>query len=79
QQNNQWKAKLIDLEKLKKRVFKKHAMHRDLSTLSRHLSKDWSMTDRMRFFKAYVGEAKLSGNAKKTWRTLAKKMQRKRR
>lgn len=79
QQDISWDAKLIDLEKLRKRVVKKHAMQRDLSTLSRHLSTDWSSTDRMRFFKAYVGETKLSKKSKKTWRALAKKMKQKRR
>ncbi|WP_043888364.1 lipopolysaccharide kinase InaA family protein [Methylophaga thiooxydans] len=79
QQTDQWEAKLIDLEKLRKRLFKKQAMTRDFSTLSRHLADAWSTADRMRFFKAYLGETKLSEKSKRTWRQLTKKMLQKRR
>lgn len=79
QQPDHWEAKLIDLEKLRKRLFKKQAMVRDFSTLSRHLANAWSTADRMRFFKAYLGETKLSEKSKRTWRQLTKKMLQKRR
>lgn len=79
QQPDHWDAKFIDLEKLRKRLFKKQAMTRDFSTLSRHLADAWSTTDRMRFFKAYMDETKLSKKSKRTWRLLAKKMSQKRR
>jgi hypothetical protein len=74
-----WKVRLIDLEKLRRNLLRKSAQRRDLSSLSRHTNSDWSRTDRLRFFKAYVGETRLSSSSKTLWREIARKSVKKRR
>ena len=59
----------IDLEKTRKRLFKKQASINDLSTLHRHLN-DVKLTDRLRFFLAYRQEKKLSVTSKKWLKTI---------
>lgn len=64
--DDSWDIKIIDLEKLKWRLFKRHAVFRDLYTLYRH-AKGWSTKDHVKFFKAYTVEKKLSPKSKKLW------------
>ena len=71
-----WDVKIIDLEKLKKTIFKRSAVHRDLYTLSRH-AEGWPIKDRVKFFQAYVQEEKLSNKSKNLWRAVARKILRK--
>lgn len=79
QTDDGWEVRLIDLEKLRRCLRRKAAQIRDLSSLSRHTSTDWSITDRMRFFKAYVGETRLSPSSKALWKQIAGKSRKKRR
>lgn len=74
-----WQVRLIDLEKMKRRLSQKQAMLRDLSTLSRHVPKTWSRSDRLRFLLAYVGEKKLSSESRALWHQVAAAMAGKRR
>lgn len=74
-----WDVRLIDLEKLRRCLRRKTAQIRDLSSLSRHLGNSWSITARMRFFKAYVGETRLSSSSKILWKQIARKSGKKRR
>ena len=67
-----WDIKMIDLEKLKRTVFKKHAVTRDLVTLHRH-SPGWTNKDSMMLFKAYVQEDTLSDQSKQLWKLIEKK------
>jgi hypothetical protein len=76
--DEQWDVKFIDLEKLKRTPFKKHATERDLFTLYRHSDFNWTIKDRIYFFKAYVNEGKLSKKSKKLWYAIEKKLQAKR-
>jgi tRNA A-37 threonylcarbamoyl transferase component Bud32 len=78
-QGDSWEVRLIDLEKLRYKLFKRQAIYRDLSSLTRHLPDSWSLSHRMRFFKAYVNEAHLSPQSKKLWRSIASKTVKKRR
>lgn len=64
-----WDIKVIDLEKLKWRLFKRHAVFRDLYTLFRH-ARGWSTKDHLKFFKAYALEKKLSPKSKKLWHSI---------
>lgn len=65
-----WKVKMIDLEKLKWRFFKRKAIFRDLYSLHRH-AKGWSTKDHVAFFKIYLQEEKLSAQSKKLWHAIA--------
>ncbi len=71
-----WDVKIIDLEKLKKTIFKRSAVYRDLYTLSRH-AEGWSTKDRVKFFQAYVQEDKLSDKSKTLWKAIERKILRK--
>jgi tRNA A-37 threonylcarbamoyl transferase component Bud32 len=62
----------IDLEKTRKRFFKKATSINDLSTLNRHLN-HVSRTDRLRFFLIYRQEEKLSRESKKMLKTILRK------
>jgi tRNA A-37 threonylcarbamoyl transferase component Bud32 len=73
-----WDVKIIDLEKLKKTIFKRSSVFRDLYTLSRH-SIGWSTKDYVAFFQAYFQEEKLSDKSKSLWRAIARKILLKRR
>lgn len=77
--DTKWEIRLIDLEKLRRKVFKRQVMLRDLSCLTRHAPETWSLTDRMRFLKTYLNENRLSARAKNLWRQIATKSARKRR
>ena len=68
-----WEIKIIDLEKLKWRLFKRDAVYRDLYTLHRHAA-DWSKSDRLRFLKTYMQEDRLSSDSKLIWRSIEKKI-----
>lgn len=70
---NEWDVRIIDLEKLKRTVFKKNAVFRDLFTLHRH-AQGWSKKDHVRLFKYYVEEEKLSDSSKTLWRLIEKKV-----
>lgn len=73
--NSLWYVKLIDLEKLRRTLLSKSAVIKDLSALHRRSDKNWTLKDRVCFFKAYVNESKLSQKSKNIWRALAKKVQ----
>jgi len=64
--NDDWDVRIIDLEKAKRRLFRKTAILRDLGTLRRH-TLDWTVKEQITFFKAYVNETKLSPKSKKLW------------
>lgn len=74
---NEWDVKLIDLEKLKYRLFKKRAAIHDLTTFIRHLNGLWSAKDIMVFFQAYFGQPKISLHSKKIIHKMCKKIHRK--
>jgi lipopolysaccharide kinase (Kdo/WaaP) family protein len=76
--DDSWDIKIIDLEKLKWRLFKPHAVFRDLYTLYRH-AKGWSTKDHVKLFKAYVQEPKLSSKSKKLWHSIEARVLDKRR
>jgi tRNA A-37 threonylcarbamoyl transferase component Bud32 len=63
---NQWDVKFIDLEKLSRSFFKKRALLRDLYTLPRRIS-GWRQSDKLKFFKMYRQEEKLSPQSKLIW------------
>ncbi len=75
--NDSWDIKIIDLEKLKWRLYRKDAVFRDLYTLHRH-SENWSDRINVKFFKSYVGERKLSSESKKLLRSIEEKAHSKR-
>ncbi len=62
----------IDLEKTRRRIFKKALSIKDLGIFNRHL-KDVSRTDRLRFFLAYRKEKKLSRTSKKILKKILRK------
>ncbi len=72
-EDGSWDVRVIDLEKVKRQPFRRNAILRDLYTLNRH-SFHWSLSDRMRFFKRYRNEKRLSAESKEIWRTIAKKI-----
>lgn len=65
-------VRIIDLEKAKVRMLRKHASYRDLYTLNRH-SQSWSRTDRLRFFLIYLGVDHLQREAKSLWRHISRR------
>lgn len=67
---------VIDLEKVKKRLIKQRAIFRDLYTLYRH-AENWSLRDKVMFFKYYQNEKKLSLDSKKLWKKIAQRIQNK--
>ena len=68
--------RVIDLEKVKKPLVKNRARFRDLYTLFRH-SDRWGVKDKIRFYKQYQQEEKLSKKSKKLWLKIADKIARK--
>jgi hypothetical protein len=62
-------ARVIDLEKSKWRPLKMLCAIRDLYSLSR-FSTCWSLSDRLWFFKEYLGVARLTFAAKLLWRSI---------
>lgn len=79
QRQHGWNVRLIDLEKLRRCLRRETAQLRDLSSLLRHSDSHWSLTERMRFFKTYVGETRLSPSSKALWKQVARKSGKKRR
>jgi len=73
QVGNRWDVKFIDLEKLGRSFFQKSAVIRDLYTLTRHIS-GWRQSDKLKFFKIYMQEEKLSPRSKLIWREIHNKM-----
>jgi hypothetical protein len=73
QENNDWDIRLIDLEKLKWRLFKRSVTLRDIGTLYRNESRyDLSLSEQMLFMKTYMNEQKLSAATKEIWRAVRK-------
>ena len=68
--------RLIDLEKMRRRHGLARRTLRDLDSLNRR-SPLWSLTDRLRFLKAYLGVDRLDAAARVTWRRLAQAYERK--
>jgi len=68
-----WEVRFIDLEKLKRRLFYKQAVLGDLYTLPRRML-GWRQSDKLKFFKIYMQEAKLSPKSKSIWREIHNKM-----
>lgn len=69
-------ARLIDLEKMRRKPFLARRAQRDLDSLNRR-SRHWSRTDRLRFLKAYLGMDRLDAAGRATWRRLARAYERK--
>jgi tRNA A-37 threonylcarbamoyl transferase component Bud32 len=68
--------RIIDLEKAKVKMFRRHASFRDLYALNRHAN-GWSRTDRLRFFLLYLERERLDREAKLLWRKIVKRTIRK--
>jgi tRNA A-37 threonylcarbamoyl transferase component Bud32 len=68
---------LIDLEKMRRRLFRRQAMLRDLDSCNRRTS-GISRTDRLRFLLSYLQLESMTPQAKKIWLELAELEQRKR-
>jgi len=62
-------VRIIDLEKAKVKMFRRHASFRDLYALNRH-AQGWSRTDRLRFLLLYLGRKRLDREAKELWRRI---------
>lgn len=75
--DGQWEVKFIDLEKLSRNLFAKNAMMRDLYTFPRRISVGWGLKDRMKFFKLYRQEDKLSAESKVIWQKIDTRIKRK--
>jgi len=69
-------VRLIDLEKAKRRLFRRTCTLRDLDTLNRHTPQP-SGTDRLRFLKAYLGGKADRATLRALWRALARRAGRK--
>jgi hypothetical protein len=63
-------ARVIDLEKTKRRPFGFDRNFRDMRRLN---APAWGRTDRVRFFREYLRLAKLTPEAKQTWRRIARR------
>jgi hypothetical protein len=70
--NGDVSVRIIDLEKVKWRLFAYAARFRDLYTLNRH-SQAWSRTDRLRFFLRYLQLEHLTPAAKLFWQRIARR------
>ncbi len=66
--DNTVEARVIDLEKSRRRPLRVMCALRDLYSLGHYSSPAWSRTDRLRFFKCYLGIPRLNGYAKWLWR-----------
>lgn len=62
--------RVIDLEKVKRKLTVKATIFRDLETFIRH-SDGWSDEDKMSFFKAHQNEETLSKRSEKLWQRIA--------
>jgi hypothetical protein len=65
-------VRFIDLEKLRRPLVPTWAARHDLSALHRH-STGWRRADRLRFLRAYLGEARFSAVARSLWLRLARR------
>lgn len=68
-----WQVKFIDLEKLRRKPFKKQAMMKDLNNLSRSIP-GWRRSDKLKFLKIYMQETQLSPETKLVWREIYNRM-----
>jgi len=64
-----FELRVIDLEKVKKPFCNRKAIFRDLDTLLRR-SSNWSVEDKLEFFKIHQGEENLSARSKRLWKKL---------
>jgi len=64
------RARVIDLEKTKHRLFGRDRNFRDMRRLN---SPIWSRTERVRFFREYLGLSRLTPEAKQKWRRIAQR------
>lgn len=64
-----YEARLIDLEKTKRRLFERTAMVRDLDSLNRHTDK-WSSADRLFFIHCYMHSQSLTSAVRSLWSEL---------
>jgi hypothetical protein len=71
-------ARVIDLEKSRKRFSRTQCARRDLYSLNL-MSQSWSASDRLWFFKAYLQIDKLTPHAKSLWTQIAARTAKKRR
>lgn len=76
--DGQVEARVIDLEKSRWRPLRLFCSLRDLDTLNRY-SPEWSLSDRLRFYKAYLQIDRLTPFAKWLWRRIAARAARKNR
>jgi len=65
-------ARLIDLEKMRRKPGLARRTLRDLDSLNRR-SRHWSRTDRLRFLKAYLGARSLGSGGRRLWHRLAQR------
>ena len=70
-------ARVIDLEKSRHRPLQVMCAMRDLYSLSHYSSSTWSTTDKLRFFKQYLGITRLNAYAKWLWRNIVARSARK--
>ncbi|WP_126456894.1 lipopolysaccharide kinase InaA family protein [Sulfuriflexus mobilis] len=64
-----FEARLIDLEKTKRRLFERTAMVRDLDSLNRH-THNWSSADRLFFLHSYLHSESLTSAVRNLWSQL---------
>jgi hypothetical protein len=64
--NDVWEVRFLDLEMLRRTWSKNMAMERDLYTFSRRMI-GWQWKDKLKFFKMYMDEDKLSSESKVMW------------
>ena len=69
---DQVEARVIDLEKTKSRPFGLDRNFRDMRRLNSP-GLPWSTADRVRFFREYLGLARLTPEAKKKWRRIERR------
>lgn len=65
-------ARLIDLEKMRRKPGLTRRTLRDLDSLNRR-SRHWSRADRLRFLKAYLGVGHLGADGRRLWYRLARR------
>ena len=70
-------ARVIDLEKSSRRPLRVMCALRDLYALNHYAPSAWSRTDRVWFFKQYLGVPKLNAYAKWLWRSVVARSVRK--
>jgi len=64
-------ARVIDLEKSRFHPLRSMCAARDLYSLNQYSMEAWSRTDRVWFFKQYLGVTRLDPRAKQLWRRIA--------